>query len=505
MMIIFLTKDNLIQMYPLTLVPNRIYPIPKICNGDLRIVTPLYSVYFSTYRGDILKCFPTCEVLREYSVATMLNKHGKKGCQTQSNNVVAQLSPAYLKHEWQDPVVYARLEMGDEGAHYKFKGDMSEEFPFGHSVGGHVSNEWMMSCVRGKVSDCECEFTGTFRLPKTPAREGSFLCRLAIYCVVQGVVTRKDVSLCFLVLNSRRLQYLIKNNIDDVTVIRNDYDKEFPRFETYKQWNQDGEKEVEEVVQVREREEGKRVVKRSKFTAQYTQSVSVDSPNDDELGSEYDDGIEEDSLCEMGEGEEDEQLKTTEATKFHARSSFIEKKLYSSPSTPLPPVLLARQDTYGSEITTQTHGEKSLYTHLDEEGLYEDAALAKPLSTQNTPMNEPPVASRHVSPLHGDLEDQPFTRPVRQQYLPLFVLWLPPFGWLGMHHYQLRRFQYQILCMFTLNFFLIGWVYDVTRLTGLIDSNLVEIQRHLVGDPREKFHPYYTSDELWTIWLVFGL
>lgn len=49
-----------------------------------------------------------------------------------------------------------------------------------------------------------------------------------------------------------------------------------------------------------------------------------------------------------------------------------------------------------------------------------------------------------------------------------YLLWMPPFGILGMHHFYLRRYSLGVLYVFTLGLLGVGWVVDGTRLNQLV-------------------------------------
>jgi len=49
-----------------------------------------------------------------------------------------------------------------------------------------------------------------------------------------------------------------------------------------------------------------------------------------------------------------------------------------------------------------------------------------------------------------------------------YLLWLPPLGLFGFHHFYLDRPSWGALCMFTFSFFGIGWLADLIRIPELV-------------------------------------
>ena len=42
-----------------------------------------------------------------------------------------------------------------------------------------------------------------------------------------------------------------------------------------------------------------------------------------------------------------------------------------------------------------------------------------------------------------------------------YILWLPPFGWLGLHHFYMKRDLHGFLMLTTFAGFMIGWLRDL--------------------------------------------
>ena len=50
----------------------------------------------------------------------------------------------------------------------------------------------------------------------------------------------------------------------------------------------------------------------------------------------------------------------------------------------------------------------------------------------------------------------------------VYLMMVPPFGILGLHHYYLHRYKWGLLYTLTLGGFLIGWFIDIFRLPLLV-------------------------------------
>jgi len=74
------------------------------------------------------------------------------------------------------------------------------------------------------------------------------------------------------------------------------------------------------------------------------------------------------------------------------------------------------------------------------------------------------------------------------------ILWLPPFGFFGLHQFYLGRTRWALASMFTLNLAILGWIADAFRLPMLVYASNTHHDK--VG---------MSKGELYFIWLILGL
>merc|ERR1712004_969274 len=92
-----------------------------------------------------------------------------------------------------------------------------------------------------------------------------------------------------------------------------------------------------------------------------------------------------------------------------------------------------------------------------------------------------------------------------------YMLAMPPFGWLGAHHYYLDRHRFGTLYMFTVGYLLLGWVLDLVRMPYLVDQANKKRQGVLYSERDTQdaymlwlspfgclgFHQYYLGRYFW--------
>lgn len=74
-----------------------------------------------------------------------------------------------------------------------------------------------------------------------------------------------------------------------------------------------------------------------------------------------------------------------------------------------------------------------------------------------------------------------------------YLLWFPPVGFLGFHHFYLNRPLWGILYMFTFGLLGIGWLIDFCRMPKLVENCNKEIdeREHLTRNNRSVVNPNY--------------
>jgi len=93
------------------------------------------------------------------------------------------------------------------------------------------------------------------------------------------------------------------------------------------------------------------------------------------------------------------------------------------------------------------------------------------------------------------VEAQLVAQPVHDLRISIaLILWLPPFGFLGLHHVYLGRTRWAWAMALTLNMLLLGWVVDAARLPALVFASNAS---HLGNK--------VTKAELFYVWLFLGL
>ncbi|XP_072174389.1 uncharacterized protein [Diadema setosum] len=80
-----------------------------------------------------------------------------------------------------------------------------------------------------------------------------------------------------------------------------------------------------------------------------------------------------------------------------------------------------------------------------------------------------------------------------KQFSDVLILWLPPTGLFGLHHFYLGRTRYGIFHACTLGFFGVGWIVDLFRLSYMVEKANTDIKLMKKG-VRVGEDPYVTSD-----------
>jgi TM2 domain len=94
--------------------------------------------------------------------------------------------------------------------------------------------------------------------------------------------------------------------------------------------------------------------------------------------------------------------------------------------------------------------------------------------------------------------------------LTAYLLWLPPFGLLGLHQFYLRRHSFGILYVFTLGIFGFWWLIDAIRMPSLVRSANRRVERAAVEQKQGVFNDDDEDDELslvdaYALWFPLGL
>ncbi len=87
--------------------------------------------------------------------------------------------------------------------------------------------------------------------------------------------------------------------------------------------------------------------------------------------------------------------------------------------------------------------------------------------------------------------------PISQKSLAIAYLLAIPLGWLGTHHFYLKRPGFGFLYLFTFGLFGFGWLFDWFRLPWLLKDANRRLQNP--GDPPRKL-----LSDAWILWATLG-
>ena len=69
----------------------------------------------------------------------------------------------------------------------------------------------------------------------------------------------------------------------------------------------------------------------------------------------------------------------------------------------------------------------------------------------------------------------PKVAPERKKLWLAYLLWVPPLGIVGCHHYYLGRTWYGLFYTFSVGNFLLGWTADMFRMSSLVGRRNEEL------------------------------
>ncbi|ELU01134.1 hypothetical protein CAPTEDRAFT_187960 [Capitella teleta] len=117
-----------------------------------------------------------------------------------------------------------------------------------------------------------------------------------------------------------------------------------------------------------------------------------------------------------------------------------------------------------------------------------------PLPSQSQPCPPPPVIYQEVAVTTSALQWIP---PSKRSLLEAYMLAMP-FGFLGLHHFYLRRFGFGTLYLFTFGLLGVGWLIDLLRMPHLVNEANKLIKDPVNLDQKE-------ISDAYTMWLPWGL
>ena len=88
--------------------------------------------------------------------------------------------------------------------------------------------------------------------------------------------------------------------------------------------------------------------------------------------------------------------------------------------------------------------------------------------------------------------------PEKKSIVEAYLLWLF-FGFLGAHHFYLRRYEFGILYFFTFGLLGAGWVIDMFRMPCLVSETNKRISGPIAGKQKK------TVSDAYTCWFPLGL